>query len=98
MTRKIIRCADKQPSKFFPSFHWSLAACGASYQPPTSSNSLVEGQQEGSLVVEMHVLWNFTSTYTECRNYCSLAERFKAFTNSCPSCFVFDLLGASLLL
>merc|ERR1719500_277104 len=71
------RCADKQPSKFFPSFHWSLAACGAS-RPPTSSNSLVEGQQEGSLVVEMHGLWNFTSTYTECRNYCSLAERCKS--------------------
>ena len=26
-------------------------------------------------VVERHGLWNFTSTYTECRNYCSLAER-----------------------
>ena len=31
----------------------------------------VDGQQ----VVERHGLWNFTSTYTECRNYCSLAER-----------------------
>jgi len=73
------RCADKQPSKFFPSFHWSLAACAPrASRPPTSSNSLVEGQQEGGVVVEMHGLWNFTSTYTECRNYCSLAERCKS--------------------
>ena len=35
------------------------------------AHSHVDGQQ----VVERHGLWNFTSTYTECRNYCSLAER-----------------------
>merc|ERR550517_1356416 len=73
------RCADKQPSKFFPSFHWSLAACAPRNSLPTSSsNSLVEGQQGEGLVVEMHGLWNFTSTFTECRNYCSLAERCKS--------------------
>ena len=35
------------------------------------AHSHVDDQQ----VVERHGLWNFTSTYTECRNYCSLAER-----------------------
>merc|ERR1712130_1092879 len=73
------RCADKQPSKFFPSFHWSLAACAPSASRPFSNSLAEEQRQEGSsMVVEMHGLWNSTSTYTECRNYCSLAERCKS--------------------
>jgi len=70
------RCADKQPSKFFPSFQWSLAACATSLPAYTASNALTNREQ--AHVVEQHGVWNFTSTYTECRDYCGLSERCKS--------------------
>ena len=41
------RCPDKQPSKFFPSFHWSLVACApaAGFRSPSSNSLAGEGQQ-----------------------------------------------------
>ena len=41
------RCPDKQPSKFFPSFHWSLVACApaAGFRSPSSNSLAGAGQQ-----------------------------------------------------
>jgi len=68
------RCSDKQPSKFFPSFQWSMSACS----PSTPFDPDEVEAIYGSRVVETEGRWNFTSSYLECMDYCSMNERCKS--------------------
>jgi len=79
------RCEDKRESKFYPSFHWSLDACKEDSEFASSTSPSQRERKEPVLrgnkevvvgeEVEVHRHWNFTSSYTECVNYCSNSER-----------------------
>jgi len=74
------RCKDKRASKFFPSVYWSMKACA------DDNKELEDDEEEGSgddktekvmseEGVTYHKTWNFTSSHTECANYCHNSER-----------------------
>jgi len=71
------RCQDKRKSKIFPSVYWSLQACSdeSNTEEEGSGEDATEAPKVDEEGVSYHMTWNFTSTHSQCMNYCKEAER-----------------------